>query len=96
MAVYYTEYIAYQIYSNRLGCNDEHFHEKLMGELTSALIHHRIEISCKVPMDVERAPAGLTEWAGEEEVKGCFFPVTKAQMTGHSCNCSPQACVFSF
>jgi hypothetical protein len=47
-------------------------------------------------MDVERAPAGLTEWAGEEEVKGCFFPVTKAQMTGHSCNCSPQACVFSF
>jgi hypothetical protein len=87
MAVYYTEYIAYQIYSNRLGCNDEHFHEKLMWELTSALIHHRIKISCIVPMDVEGAPTGLTEWAGEE-VKSCFFPIIGTQDTVPSENVS--------
>jgi hypothetical protein len=66
------------LFPNRPGRNDEDFHEKIVGELTFGLIHHSIEISCKVPMDVEEAPAGLTEWTGEEEVKSDFFPVIEA------------------
>jgi hypothetical protein len=66
------------LFPNQPGCNDEDFHEKIVGELTFGPIHHSVEISCKVPMDVEGAPTDLTERTGEEEVKSGFFPVIGA------------------
>jgi hypothetical protein len=62
------------LFPNQPSSDDEDFHEKAISELTFGFIHHSAEVSCKVPMDVERVPAGLTEWTWKEEVKSGFFP----------------------
>jgi hypothetical protein len=49
--------------------NDEYFHENLVGELGFGLIHHSVEVSCKVTMDVEGTPTRLIEGTIEKRWK---------------------------
>jgi hypothetical protein len=49
--------------------------------VTFGLIHHSVDVSCKIQMNVDGALTSLTERAGEEEVKDGFLPVIMAKDT---------------
>jgi hypothetical protein len=57
------------------GSNDEDFHEESAQELLFSLGYHLKEICTKILMYAKLLPTALTEWATEEEMKGCFTTV---------------------